>query len=300
MNYKKYQHIEKLGTSPVEGILKGVCHLFYKIDGTNSSVFLKEKNTLGFGGRKRELTIEKDNAGFVASFLLNKEIYNKILEYLTRYPERIIYGEWLIPVTIKRYNKDAWRRFYIFDIYDDETKSYIPYDEYKVDLDRLELDYVPKIVSLTNPTVEEILSYLDRTGDFLITEGAGEGMVIKNYDFINSEKERIWAKVLSEDFRNDKKSYRNTNHQNKTEHPVEHKIVTGFLTPEFVQKEKSKLIEETGSWNSKMISVLLNRVFIEFWKDNWELIFKKFKYPTIDFKSLKRLVDEFVKLVLNI
>lgn len=39
MNYKKYQHIEKLGTSEVEGILKGKCHLFYKIDGTNSSIF---------------------------------------------------------------------------------------------------------------------------------------------------------------------------------------------------------------------------------------------------------------------
>ena len=45
MNFKKYQHIEKLGTTEVEGILEGQVSLFYKIDGTNSCIFLKDDNT---------------------------------------------------------------------------------------------------------------------------------------------------------------------------------------------------------------------------------------------------------------
>ena len=55
MEYKKYQHIERLGTSEVEGILDGKVYLFYKIDGTNSCIFLKGENELGFGSRNREI-----------------------------------------------------------------------------------------------------------------------------------------------------------------------------------------------------------------------------------------------------
>lgn len=77
MNFKKYQHIEKLGTTEVEGILEGQVSLFYKIDGTNSCIFLKDDNTLGFGSRTRELTLDKDNGGFYASILFNKNEYNK-------------------------------------------------------------------------------------------------------------------------------------------------------------------------------------------------------------------------------
>ena len=42
MIYKSYQHIEKLGTSETEGILKGEVHLSYKIDGSNGCIYLKD------------------------------------------------------------------------------------------------------------------------------------------------------------------------------------------------------------------------------------------------------------------
>ena len=65
MEFKKYQHIMKLGTDEVDGILNGTVYLFYKIDGTNSQVFLKDDNTLGFGSRNREINLTNDNADFV-------------------------------------------------------------------------------------------------------------------------------------------------------------------------------------------------------------------------------------------
>ena len=37
MEFKKYQHIERLGTLEVEGIELGTCYVFPKIDGTNGS-----------------------------------------------------------------------------------------------------------------------------------------------------------------------------------------------------------------------------------------------------------------------
>ena len=73
-----------------------------------------------------------------------------------------------------------------------------------------------------------------------------------------------------------------------------------FVTPEFIQKEFNKFKDDTGEFNSKHIFEFLNRTFLEFYKDNWELIFKKFKFPTINFKVLKRLVEEEIKSVLCI
>ena len=35
MQYRSYQHIEKLGRDEVEGILNGKCYIQPKIDGTN-------------------------------------------------------------------------------------------------------------------------------------------------------------------------------------------------------------------------------------------------------------------------
>lgn len=58
MQYKPYQHIERLGTQETEGILDGTCHIFPKIDGTNATVYLGDDGNLHGGSRKRELTIE--------------------------------------------------------------------------------------------------------------------------------------------------------------------------------------------------------------------------------------------------
>ena len=41
MEFRKYQHIERYGRNEVLGIEQGVCYVYPKIDGTNSSVWLK-------------------------------------------------------------------------------------------------------------------------------------------------------------------------------------------------------------------------------------------------------------------
>lgn len=315
MIFKKFMHIEKLGTSEVEGILDGTVDLFYKIDGTNGCIFLKDDGSLGFGSRKRELTEGSDNQNFRCNILNDTQLVNKLLQYLNKYPNRIIYGEWLVPVTIKRYKKDAWNKFYIFDIMefdssvddsnilDDEYtrkhERYISYDEYSQELDELGLLFVQKIATLENPTPEQINSLLELTGNFLISEGLGEGIVIKNYNYKNRYGRTTWAKVLTEDFKNSKQHLRSANKVEKVEYPVEHKIIQ-MLTVEHIYKEYSKLQELKGEWSSKYIPELLNRVFMEFWKDNWEIILNKHRMPTINFRILKTLSDKQVKTVLNI
>lgn len=306
MNYTAYQHIEKIGSGEVEGILQGTCYLFYKIDGTNSCVWLKDDGTLGFGSRKRELSLtngkDGDNQGFMKAMLDNKEVCEDLLKFLKAHPKHIIYGEWLVPVNIKNYKDDAWRHFYVFDILNTETGCYINYEIYSKWLDEQypHINYIPLLAKLDNPTEEDIKNLLSKTGEFLISEGLGEGIVIKNYVYTNRYGRRTWAKMLTEDFLSKKKDSRGAKRVAQEEGTTTEREIIKLMTVDHVLKEKHKVMENRGSetWEMKFIPELLNRAFNEFWRDNWEIILKKFHNPTINFKVLKQYSDEFVKSII--
>ena len=61
--FKKYQHLERFGTTEVAQIELGECFIFPKIDGTNASVWISN-GELQAGSRTRKLSLESDNAGF--------------------------------------------------------------------------------------------------------------------------------------------------------------------------------------------------------------------------------------------
>ena len=103
MEFKKYQHLERFGTTEVKQIELGTCHVFPKLDGTNASVWLDENGEVQAGSRKRHLSLDFDNAGFYAWV---KEQSN-ILEYLKENPTHRLYGEWLVPHSLKTYREDA-------------------------------------------------------------------------------------------------------------------------------------------------------------------------------------------------
>ena len=305
MNYKSYQHIEKIGSTEVEGILNGTCYLTYKIDGTNACVYLSDDGSeLKFGSRKRELSLLNDNADFALSMSNGKgdknSIYEELLSYLRKHPKYIVYGEWLVPHTIRRYSIDAWKKLYLFDVYDTETQKYLPYDIWTDELkDYKSISIIPLIAKLENPTLDDIKVLLNETGKYLVTDGLGEGIVIKNYDFINRFGRTTWAKLLTEDFLENKLHNKIQANIEKGECPIEHHIIC-MMTIDHIQKEYNKLLENKGDWSSKYIFELLNRVFIEFYRDNWEIILKKFHNPTINFRLLKSLSDKKVKDTLKL
>ena len=60
MDFVKYQHVERLGTDKVNGILNGIVHVFPKIDGTNTSLWM-DNGELCVGNRRNKLNYELDN-----------------------------------------------------------------------------------------------------------------------------------------------------------------------------------------------------------------------------------------------
>lgn len=296
MEFLKYQHLERYGNDEVEGIEFGDCFIFPKLDGTNASVWLNREGEIKAGSRNRELTLENDNAGFYAYVLSNE----KIKKYMRKHPTHRLYGEWLVPHTLKTYREDAWRRFYIFDVVidkEDGAIEYIPYDIYKPLLDEFELDYIPPIAKVRNPTYDVLLKLLEKN-QFLIKdgEGNGEGIVIKNYDFYNKYKRQTWAKIVTTEF---KEKHVKTMGYNeiKGKKMVEEQIVEDFCTEAFIEKEFAKIVNEQKGWKSQYIPMLLGRIFSELVKEETWNIVKKYKNPKIDFKTLNALVVQKVKQV---
>jgi hypothetical protein len=127
MSFLRYMHLEKWGSAEVEGIELGTSYVFPKIDGTNAQVWVGELDyesgrlIVETGSRNRQLSVENDNAGFHNAITLDKRIW----KFLWTHPKLRLYGEWLVPHTLKTYRDDAWNKFYIFDVYNDETEQYL-------------------------------------------------------------------------------------------------------------------------------------------------------------------------------
>lgn len=81
--FHKYQHIERLGTTEVSGILDGECYIFPKIDDTNGQVWM-EDGQIKVGSRKGEITSEDDNARF-AKYILEVNVTDMSREDSVRY-----------------------------------------------------------------------------------------------------------------------------------------------------------------------------------------------------------------------
>lgn len=287
MEYKSYQHIERLGTDEVEGILKGTVYIFPKIDGTNGVLFSKEDGQVCAGSRKRELSKTQDNQGFFNKIACQ----GKYAEFFAVNPNLALYGEYLKPHTVKNYIDDAWNDFYVFDIQRNDG-TYIEWSDFDKLLTPYGIKYISPIAILQNPTEQEVKSYVDQC-TFLCKEGTvGEGIVVKNQQFVNKYGRTVWAKVVRDEFK-EKIMAKKAKPIVTTE--IEQQIVDSFCTSSFIEKEYQKIAE--NGWNSKMIPMLLSRIYNEFIKEeSWNFI-KKFKNPTVNYKVLNSLILGKVKEV---
>lgn len=287
--FKKYQHVERFGTSSVRGIEEGECYVFPKIDGTNASVWF-ENGKIQAGSRKRHLTLEEDNAGFYA-WASQQE---NLIKFFEMFPTVRLYGEWLVPHTLKTYNETAWRQFYVFDVVEQDSELHMHYEDYKKKLDMFNIEYIPPLCKVKYPTLEGLTSLLEKNR-YLIkdNEGVGEGVVIKRYDFTNKYGKQIWAKIVNNEFKFKHKKVMKVGELNERK-LVEQDIVDTYVTKSLCEKELAKITIE-NEWESKMIPRLLNTIFFSLVsEESWNFT-KKFKQPTINFKTLNQLTARKIK-----
>lgn len=291
--FTKYPHIERLGSDDVDGITVGKCYVFPKIDGTQSSVWLDADGSLCAGSRRRTLSLEDDNAGFMAHVLtpdVGARFHRLIAEHGGNW---VVYAEWLVPHSLKTYRDDAWRKVYVFDIYDTDTEKFIDYDTYAPILDAYDITYIPVLEVVTNPSEEHLLGLLDRN-TYLIKDGCGvgEGIVIKRYDFVNQWGRTTWAKIVRNEFK--EQNAKAFGHKEVDMMPFEARLAQEFVTVGRVTKLKDRMRED-GPLNSRRIPELLNRTWHDVITEEMWNILKKHKDATIDFKLFQQHVVAQVK-----
>ena len=293
MQYKSYQHIEKLGNKEVEGILKGKCSIQPKIDGTNGVVWLGDDGIIHAGSRRRDLTLDNDNAGFYNTVIKD----DNIRKYLLDHKDHYLYGEWLVPHTIRYYHPESWKHFYVFDIFSYD-RGYIPYDEYSKELDKYGISYIPEIISIDNPTMEDLIKYLKETKYLIPEDKMSEGIIIKNYEYRNQYGRCTYAKIVAEEFFNTKSILRMKNHEAKDK-TSEKDIVTMMLSEPLIRKEFAKIkLAYPDIRRQELIGRTLNTIFHVFIHEELLDYIEK-KKPLINFYYLKKECDERIKEVLR-
>ena len=294
MEFLKYQHIERLGTTETQGIEMGTVWVFPKIDGTNAQLWwtIDERGTgqLHAGSRNRELFYpDDDNQGFFKWCV--EERGEALAKFFRDHPKIRLYGEFLVPHTLKTYQETAWKNFYVFDVM--LNGCYVPYEDYRDLLTEYDIKFIPAICKVKNPTRDRLIAQLDKNG-YLIKdgEGVGEGVVIKNYEYTNPYGRVTWAKIVRNEFK--AKHWSNDTTEVKERKEVEFEIVNKYVSGTLVEKEFAK-IEEDAGWSSKLIPRLLSTVFYCLIKEeSWNFI-KDHKNPTIDYKRLNTLTIQRIK-----
>ena len=200
----------------------------------------------------------------------------------------------MVPHSLKTYRKDAWRRFYVFDVFDRETGQFLPYDEYIDELDVSGIDAIPVLEVCEYPTEEHLLGLLDKN-TFLIEDGngVGEGIVVKRYGFVNGYGRTTWAKLVRNEFK-EKNAKAFGAPKVSMLSGIELELAETYVTAGRIQKVLDKMTE-ADPWSSRRIPELFNRVWNDLITDEMWNIIKKHKNPTIDFKQFHNAVVRQVK-----
>lgn len=279
MTFEKYQHVERIGSSPVDGLLNGKVYIFPKIDGANASVWM-ENGELKCGSRNRELDVDNNLNGFY-QYVHKHEGIKKFLE---EFPSVRLYGEWLTPHTIKDYNSTAWYQFYVFDVVT-ITGLYVSHMAYSILLKKLGVKVVEPLAEIENPTNQQIMDIAEQNTYLMESGKIGEGVVCKRYDFVNKFGRTVWGKYVRPAFKTDK-----SNKPLKSDDLtlIEEKIVNDTITLELVLKEKNKLLSNER-FSGNIIPATLQSVWGCLITEELLGQLKKHKNPKIDFGALNRL-----------
>jgi hypothetical protein len=288
----KYQHIERLDVDckEIEGLLKGPCYIFEKLDGTNGRIWKDfDSNEIKYGSRNQELSLDADNHGFMNAMSQDIRITDGFL--FAKYPTYVFYGERMIKNTIT-YRPECLRKFMIFDIFDTLRGEYLTYEQVSHICTENKLDYIPVATILVDPTIEELTTIANELRSLYSVDGKPEGIVIKNYNYKNPFGRQTRGKIVLQSYKEEKYKPKPVDGTEKEAKFVE------MLDIEYINKEKAKIVGE-GEWDSKLIPKLMGITKHEFMVDNLITFISKNKGPVLDFGLINRLLDQKIKTLTN-
>jgi hypothetical protein len=288
MQFRKYNKIFRLGKEETEGILKGTCSITEKIDGANLSVWLGDGGEIRVGSRNNDLTANGNEFNGAVHYCNAHEGIKRMLAF---YPKFRLYGEWLVRHTLS-YNNMAYKKFYLFDVYDEEAQKFLLQSTVQEMAKIYAIDVVPDMGVIENPTMEQLNKLIE--GASALGEKK-EGLVIRNFDFKNTFGDMCYAKLVREDFKEDNGIIFGGNNK-YSDCYWEMYICNKYIDVPRVQKIMNKLQPEVNEkLDMKHIPRIIGTVYHDLiTEEAWEIANKAKK---IDYDTLKRICGKKIKQV---
>lgn len=229
---KKYMSIVRLGHRSTVGVLKEGDNIVIqeKIDGANSSFKADKNGVLKCFSRNVELDEHNTLRGF----------YNWVHDSIN--PEDLIedvvyYGEWNCKHKIE-YPEDVTNQFYLFDLLNEDTDKFLPFSEVKNEAKRLNINLIPLFYEGKYKDFDHLMSFVGKTK---LGGEEGEGIVVKNIDFIDRFGKQLFVKLVSEKFAERQKQKAPKDPSKVTQEMV---FVNTFVKKPRVEKILFKLVDE--------------------------------------------------------
>lgn len=286
----KYQHVERMGNENVEGILNGEILVQTKVDGANVTVCAPYDPARSFKDRiiiaSRNQIIYKDgkilnNFEGAVDYIINN---SNLLRVLQDY-KYVLRGEWLVKHSIL-YNQESYRKYYVFDVQDYDM-NYIHPDDWQSILADYDVNYIKNIARLPNPSIDYLAELVKGPDEYGASQK--EGIVIKNYSFVNKFGRITWGKMISDDFKiKSKLAFGST----KNDSP-EIKFVGDYITHGFILKTIHKIEEQKGVATlpvQYMRAVLDMTWYDAFTEELWDFV-KREHVKNFDFQAARKLCE---------
>jgi hypothetical protein len=289
MQFKKYPKIHALHKEECEGILLGKCYIQEKVDGANASIWLHADGTVHYGSRNNDL-VEKGEAfnGFT-DWITEHEHYLILL--FSANPTMRLYGEWLVRHSIL-YDDMKYKNFYLFDVEIDDERQDIEM-VYEVS-QKYGIPAVPLFDIIENPTLEQIQ---ELAGKSMLGE-VGEGVVIKNLDFVNKFGDLEYGKYVTQGFKEENAiTFGGNNKHSETYYETYY--MNKFVTLERVKKLYHKIESIKGRPDMSSIPIIMNMVYHDIITEEGWTIAKNMgkKCTPFSFKSFQQLCNQKTKRI---
>lgn len=241
------------------------------VHNSNSSFCLDQENPVGVScySRNQILTEENRLRGFYDWVLNNitpiKEKLNTNYRYI---------GEWLVSHKVS-YQEGAYYNFYLFSIWNEETEQYVHDSIVQLEAKRLGLKTPEYFYEGEYISFEHLMSFVGKS-NLTLEHDTGEGIVVKNVNYIDRFGKQMFVKLVSEKFAEVQKQKlpKNPNKDNSF-------ILTikSVLTKARVEKLLYKLLDEqliSEDYSIEDMGILLkllgNRIYEDIHKEEFEII----------------------------
>ena len=280
MKWKKYIKIRALGTDETEGIFEGTCVVQEKVDGANFSFYV-ENNKLLVASRNMVM-VDKKNSGNWKAMLPVTEAYNQHKDKFN--PNYLYVGESTQRHTISYTDIP---NFIGYDIWNEETESFLDWKDTKKEFASIGLPFIHVHFEREGSeiTIEELRECIKNSA---YKDGPAEGVVIKNYNELDGHDRQMFAKIVTDEFKESNRKAFGGIDQPKKENNSTILIAETYGTNARIEKIIHKLVDEGNKLDMSLIPVLFNAVSEDIFEENAVEIYHTF--DKIDFKHLRGIV----------